>query len=217
MGNISKVSLPPPIGDDPDSLRRSVESALNKLVDAINISSPSEDLDMNTLRIKNVSWPASDNDVVIVRYLRKKLEELNKDIHNEATIITGGIENKEIRTIDLGSPLTIGSDLAQHYRVRVPTGSSIRLTSWSLEIITPPTGSSLIANYDYSTNDGSSWTAVVSGGAVLAAAAQRASGTIFTSTPLRLYTDYILRYNLTQVGSATPGSILDFVLAGVIE
>jgi len=128
---------------------------------------------------------------------------------------------KEIRLLDTRATIAVGTDLAgHHYTVRVDSVRQIQLLDASIQVKTAPVGSSLIIDWLQSSDNGVTWTSIFPTGnankLVLPAGDKRVTVNIFRLTPLLLSRNDLLRYDVIQVGSSTPGGKLESVLAGFI-
>ena len=113
--------------------------------------------------------------------------------------------------------LVVGTDLTNHVEVRCPQGYGIQLAVVSAVITTPPAGSDLIADILRSI-DNSAWISIFPSGAqqklVIKNGSFRGSQLGFVSSPFWLYDGDLLRYDLLQVGSGTPGRKLSIGVIG---
>ena len=81
--SIPHISIGTP--EDLEALTRVVENSINSLVDRINASAISGNLDMQQHRVTNLSRPTSRRDAVNLDYLSEALTRLYRRIYNETS------------------------------------------------------------------------------------------------------------------------------------
>jgi hypothetical protein len=112
---IPPILIPP--SEDPEALRRALQTLLNRLIIHLNQGGSFNDFNMREHRIKNLAWPAELHDAVNVEYLEDALDIFKR---------------KRFAVRNAGSPGALDFKVRQHlpgileiYDVTVANGGSV--------------------------------------------------------------------------------------------
>lgn len=102
MPSIPKISINISDTAAMSELRRTIENTINSLIDRINATKFTSNIDANNTRITNVAKPASPTDAVTLKYLNEALEGLSGA--QRRTITTSNVTES---TVTLSDQMTI--------------------------------------------------------------------------------------------------------------